>query len=236
MPVGMEILNTSGSIMINQDLKGMQMATKINSSSLSMTSTGSLAFTNYHWNGSVPYTDCIFAVANVSGNNNVVKMTTGVASGGNTAFTVTAKSASASFDVYVFRPSGNWATSPGYGFEVYNADGTLGFGSTYKPLKVLSQFEWYADQNSGSGFFDDGRVYSETYAGKKIACVFSRHGAALDGEGTLINMTVPIYSTFFYQNGSGSGSLEWRVTTDAGKDFPYWERKGRFMFIDVTNY
>lgn len=234
MPVGMEILNTSGSILINQDFKVLQLVSKIPHTS--MTASSLVTFGRWKWETTVPYTDAIFAVSNVAGNTNPLIVQNLVVSGGNTTVSVASVNNLAQFDLFVFRAAGGGTTSSGAGVEVFNADGSLGFGSAYKPFRVLSQFEWRYD-NSGDGSYFTPDDYAAYWSGKRVACVFSKHARALDGEGTLVNMNTPVFTTHFRNvQSTGEGRLSWQVTSNAGKDVFYWERKGRFMFIDVTNY
>lgn len=236
MPAGMEVI---GGPAVTQDTRVMQMVSKVHSSSFSVATSGSGIYQRRTFTYSFPYSDCVYAVSQVSGSTTPVVMSAGIPSGGSTTVTVSCYGAATApeFEVFAFRTGGGGPVSSGAGLEIYRSDGSLGFGSGYKPLRPISQFEWRLDQSGDDAVLFNANDYAETHTSKRVACIFSRHAQALEGEGTLINRATPVHTAHFRNvQSSGDCRLTWVVTGNAGKDLPYWERKGRYMFIDVTNY
>lgn len=236
MPAGIEII---GGASLNQDSKVMQLVSKVSSASMSVSTSGSGIYQRRNFSYSFPYSDCIYAVSLVSGSTTPVVLWAGSPSGGSTSVVVACEGSSTApvFDVYAFRPGGGGPVGSGAGIEIYRADASLGFGSGYKPFRPLSQFEWRVEQSGDETILFNADDYALTYTGKRVACVFSRHAEALEGTGTFINRATPVHTAHFRNTDStGDCRLTWIVTGNAGKDLPYWERKGRYMFIDVTNY
>lgn len=230
MPVGLEILGVQA---LSPESRVLQLVHKLSSGSMSSAST---SFGRTQWTGTIPFTGCILALSPTPGNTVPINIGTRTESGGSTTVTVLSATSGASFDVFAFRSGGGGAISSGAGIELYNQDTSLGFGSNYKPLKRLTQFEWRTDVENSTDFFVE-TDYVLSYPGKRVGCIVSRHARALDGEGSLVNMTVPVMAPFFSNNTStGDARLSWYQVNTAGKDLPYWERPGRYTFIDVTNY
>lgn len=239
MPIGMEITNSAGTIQVNQDFKIMQMVEKVASSTVTPTTSGTGIYQGRTHAFTFNYTDAVYAVSQSGGSTTPLSIVTSLPSGGTTAVSVISRGihTAPTFDVFAFRAAGAGTSVSGAGFELYNADGSLGFSSLQKCLRVLSQFDWRLDQSGDPGVFFSADDYAETWSGRRVACIMSRHARALDGEGSLITMTVPVYSAYFTNTPStGDSRLSWQVVNNAGKDLPYWERKGRFMFVDVSNY
>lgn len=230
MPAGIEII---GGQSLTQDSKVMQVVAKVNSSAMT---SQSITFGRVRWDATVPHVGCVFAVSPTPGNLIYLNMGTITESGGSTSLSILASTTGASFDLFAFKPGGGGPISNGAGIEIYNLDGALGFGSNYKPFRPLTQFEWRSDFEQSSDFFTPND-YALSYPGKRVACLVSRHARALDGEGTLAVRTTPVYSPYFSNNTSnGDCRLSWFQVGNAGKDLPYWERPGRYMFLDVTNF
>lgn len=230
MPAGFEII---GGPSLTQDSKVFQVVQKVNSSAMSSTTT---TFGRIRWTATVGFTGCIFALSPTPGSNVALNIGTRTESGGSTTVTVLASTVGASFDLFAFKPGGGGPVTSGAGIEIYNADGSLGFGSDYKPLRVLNQFEWRYDVSASEDLFAETE-YSESWPGRRVGCIVSRHARALDGEGSLINTATPVLAPYFFNDTStGSAGLSWFQVNTAGKDLPYWERPGRYMFIDVTNF
>jgi hypothetical protein len=230
MPVGIEII---GGPSLTSDSKVMQVVQKVSSASMSSAST---SFGRVLWTATVGFTGCVLALSPTPGNLVPINIGSRTESGGSTTVQILAGSSGASFDLFAFKPGGGGAVSSGAGLEIYNIDGSLGFGSNYKALRPLTQFEWRYDVNASSGAFsaDD---YALSYPGKRVGCIVSRHARALDGDGTLITTPTPVLAPYFSNNtGTGDARLSWLQVATAGKDLPYWERPGRYMFIDVTNF
>ena len=236
MPAGVEIL---GGTSITQDSRVMQMVHKVHSSATTMTTSGSGIYQRRTYQYTIPYVNCITAVSQVSGSVTPVILSSGSPVVEGTPITVSCYGGATPpvFEVFAFREGGGGPVSNGAGIEIYRANSLLGFGSGYKPMRPLSQFEWRLDQSGDPGVNFNPADYAETHSGKRVACVFSRHARALDGDGTLANMTVPASTVHFVNTQStGDCRLTWIVSGNAGKDIPYWERKGRYMFLDVTNF
>lgn len=230
MPAGAEVI---GGPSLTQDSKVMQVVQKVSSASMSSSST---TFGRVLWTATVGFTGCIFALSPTPGNLVPINIGSRSESGGVTTVTILAAFSGASFDLFAFKPGGGGAVSSGAGIEIFNADSSLGFGSNYKPLRPLTQFEWRTDVTASSGFFSPNN-YSLSYPGKRVGCIVSRHARALDGEGSLAVRATPVYAPYFGNDtSSGDALLSWFQVGNAGKDLPYWERPGRYMFIDVTNF
>lgn len=226
MPAGLQII---GGANLDQDSKVMMMVSKINSSAMSTNTHSSGIYGRRYFTYTFPYSDCICAVSLVTGSSTPVMMISST-SGGTTSVYVECKSSSTApvFDVYAFKPGGGGASSSGAGIEIYRADGTLGFASTYFPLKPLVQFDYNPVP---------GATYGQTYSGKRVACVFSKHARELDGTGTLQIRTTPTTTGHFYNNNStGYCTIDMYIYNNVGKDLDYFGKDGRYMFIDVTNY
>lgn len=231
MPAGAQIFSASGVTQIDQDFRVMQVVAKVASTSMS-SSAGTFGRTI--WTTTIAYTDCVFAVSNTSGSSAFVAVAGWTVSGGNTTVTVTTTGASPAFDLFAFKAGGGGAIGSGVGMEVYTSAGVLGFGSGYKPFRVLSQFYLGGDGEPVSVF--TATDYTATYSGKRLACVFSRHARGFDGDGTLATGSFPVYARNFRWESGGVGRLSWSQVNTQAKDTLPWERQGSFIFIDVTNF
>lgn len=226
MPAGMQII---GGQNLDQDSKVMMMVSKINSTSMSMSTSGSGTYGRRSYSYTIPFGDCVCAVSLAPGSSNAPLMMTASSNGTTTSFTVSCHSSyTPTFDVYAFKQGGGGPVSSGAGIEIYRSDGSLGFGSAYKPMRPLLQFEHDPTSGGSSG---------GTYVGKRVACIFSKHARELDGTGSYVNMTTPTTAGHFLNNNStGLCTIDMFVYNNIGKDLPYFAKNGRYMLVDVTNF
>lgn len=226
MTAGIEII---GGANLTQDSKVMSLVSKINNSSMSTSTVGSGTYGRRNYTYTFPYSDAIYAVSLQGASTTPLRMTAGAPSSGSTQVNVSCPTSSPIpvFDVYAFRPGGGGPVISGAGIEIYRADGTLGFGSSYGALRPLIQL----DYNPVFG------LQGGTFSGKRVACIFSQHARELDGTGSLVTMTTPTTCGHFVNNNSsGLCFIDMYIHNNVGKDLPYAAKNGRYMFIDVTNY